>query len=58
VFEEWDQDIERYTGKNTEKRVTSILRFRELSLELKNILGLNPSMGGIEDLVALALDDV
>ncbi len=53
---EWNPKTGEYTGRVTHKEILYILRFTDLSTEIRDVLGLNPSFAPINGLAILSLN--
>lgn len=52
---EWDPLMQQYTGRGLTVAVTHVLRISELDAPLKNVMGLNPCTGAINELAILSI---
>jgi len=55
LLREWNPKIEQYTGRSVRVAVTHVLRMKELDADLKNIMGLNPCPGPVNELAVLSV---
>jgi len=55
LLREWNPQIKEYTGRSVRVAVTHVLRLKELNPALKNLMGLNPCPGPVNELAVLSV---
>ena len=53
---EWSPENRRYTGRAVSVKITDVLHIAGMDTPIKNVLGLNPCMAPVNELVILSLD--
>lgn len=52
---EWDPDTQDYTGRGVTVDITYVMAIADIESRLKSALGLNPCMGGVNELAILGI---